>query len=170
MTRREARASLEEAFATLDRIPVPNALAPRLYAGLQQTRRRILVRRLVAVALIGVVAVGGFIAGRETTIPANAPTAPVAPSVTMVEPRVVSVVRTGSAVLVTLTGLAPDRATDARLYVESDVKVPESVLFSADGSASLRFELPQEFGFVQPVGRIAIPLGSGSWTASIDLR
>lgn len=158
---------LAEQFRTLDTMPTPSDLAPRLRAVVVPARRERWPLLAAAAALL-LAAAAGFGLGRLST-----PTAVARVPATSAAVTLVAMTRDGNTVSVKLagSGLDPGSLSLARLrFSDGTDLVPEAVVPNGDGSVTLRYILPPQVALDRPNTRLELPLGTGLWVQSIDLR
>lgn len=166
--RQEAR--LAEQFRALDTLPMPPELAPRLRAAILRARPAGPPALAVAAALVLVAA--GFALGRFSAPLAVASPTP-ATAVPLMPVSILGTTRDGNVVSVRIggSGLERDSFSRARLrFADGTDIVPEAIVSNGDGSVTFRYVLPFQFAFTRRDVRLELPLGTGLWVQSVDLR
>lgn len=160
---------LAEQFGTLDTMPTPSDLAPRLRAVVVPAKRERWPLLAAAAALL--LAAAGFGLGRLSAPTAVSRVPATSAGVTAMS--LVATTRDGNVISVKLagSGLDPGSLPRARLRLSDGTDlVPEAVVPNGDGSVTLRYILPSQVALDRPNARLELPLGTGLWVQSIDLR
>lgn len=162
---------LAEQFRALDGVPMPPELAPRLRATVVATRAR--SRSIVAAAAALVLVAAGFLGGRISSPPTVISRIPplTAPAVAPIS--LLGTTRDGSVVSVRIAGSGIDQSTFSRArlrFADGTDLAPEAVVINGDGSATLRYILPSAFVSTRSDARIELPIGTGFWVQSVDIR
>lgn len=160
-------------FRALDQVELPTGLSARLRTRFGRPARRRAVSHVLVPAATALVLLAAFAAGR-----ASAPTSLRASAAPLSEaraagPAVLTSTRDGNQVMVRLSvaGRDPGDLRLARLRLsDGNVLSPNAVTVNSDGSVTVNYDLPSQFGFTRVTAQIELPLGTGVWSQSIDLR
>lgn len=161
---------LAEQFRALDALPMPPELAPRLRATILPARPG--GRPLLAIAAAVVLVLVGFGLGRFSA-PLTAASPPSATAAPITPVSVLGTTRDGNVVNISIGGSGLDQGSFSRArlrFSDGTDLVPEAVVPNGVGSVTLRYVLPSQFAFTRPDVRLELPLGTGLWVQSVDLR
>lgn len=162
---------LAEQFRALESVPVPSGFAARLRANVPPSRRQ--RRPFVAATAAVVLVAAGFLVGRISSPPTVVSRVPpvTAPAATPIS--LLGTTRNGNVVSVRLAGSGLDSSnlSLSRLrFADGTDLAPEAVVANGDESVTLRYTLPSPLASTRQDARIELPLGTGSWVQSVDLR
>lgn len=166
-------AHLAAHFQALNEIEMPTGLSARLRAGMDRPAARRGTSLLAAVAAAALLVLVAFALGRASALVSDLAYAPSGTAAPRTVPALLGTARDGNVLTVRLSGVGIDRndLRLARLRLSDGTDLsPEAIVANPDGSVSVRYSMPSEFGFARPNARIELPLGTGVWVQPVDLR
>lgn len=162
---------LAEQFRALDTLPLPPELALRLRATVPLARAG--SRPFVAATAALVLVAAGFLVGRISSPPTVVSRIPPVTAPAVMPISLLGTTRDGNVVSVRIAGSGIEQIgfAKARLRFSDGTDIaPETAAANADGSVTLLYVLPYQFAFTRTDVRLELPLGTGLWVQSVDLR